>query len=36
MNRGEVWLVDLDPTIGEVASDEINKAQEGILKILGI
>ena len=52
MNRGEIWLVDLDPTIGAemnktrpallmekigvITSDEINKVQDGILKVLGI
>ena len=33
MNQGEIWLVE---KIGEIAPDEINKVQEGIIKILGI
>ena len=63
MNRGEIWLVKIEPNtnnglnkissldcfqirsvsqnrlmekIGVITSDEINKVQDGIIKVLGI
>jgi hypothetical protein len=34
MKQGEIWMMNLDPTVG-IAFTEFLQLQEGILKVIG-